>query len=140
MKSLRHTLESLLDSDFDINIISLEELIKTAYNTKFNPVKWKSFVEAIDHSFKHITDSDCAQDYFCTIEALDFEHNHYCVRLHYDPGHARGFGAQHNAIEIEHKSIETDKNGCHWLLKPCWFVPDIKEHRNLLNKVYGGRI
>ena len=37
MKSLQHAYESLLDADFDINMITLEEIIKTAYN-KLNSI------------------------------------------------------------------------------------------------------
>lgn len=37
MKSLQHVHEPLLDTDFDINMIALEEIIKTAYN-KLNSI------------------------------------------------------------------------------------------------------
>ena len=37
MKSLQHAHESLLDADFDIDMIALEEIIKTTYN-KLNSI------------------------------------------------------------------------------------------------------
>lgn len=136
MKSLHNTLaESLLDADFDVNVISLDEIVTKALHTNFNKKKWNEFVAAVENSFNPASGSDCAQDYFGTIEMLDFESG-YVVRIHFDPGRARGFGAKRKCIEIEYRNTNHSENGCHWLMKPAFEIPDTPTNRKYLNKLY----
>lgn len=135
MKSLQHTIESLLDDDFDVKIISLEEIVSTALRTKFNKNTWAEFMTSVENSFKSASSSDCAQDYFGTIEMLEFR-NSYEVRIHFDEGRARGFGARRNCIGIEYRRMNKSENGCHWLAKPAFEIPDTSANRKYLNKLY----
>lgn len=135
MKSLHNILEGILDQDFDVNIISLKELIKTVYTKRMTKKQWDELERSIEISFERVTGSDCAQDYFGTIEVFS-KHNE--IDIHYRPTgeRARGFGAKRNSMEIEKGNIKCSGNGCHWLLKPAYLIPDTDENLKLLEKVY----
>ena len=135
MKSLLHTLEGLLDSDFDINLITIEELINTVYTKRMTKKQWEEFAKTIDMSFEPADSSDCAQDYFGTIEVFQDERE---VHIHFKPPgtRARGFGVQMNSMEIKKGKIKCNRDGCHWLLKPAYQIPETQENECYLQEVY----
>ena len=51
MKSLQHAHESLLGADFDINMITLEEIIKTTYN-KLNTIQDGETIQSCQGRFR----------------------------------------------------------------------------------------
>lgn len=110
------------------------DVIKTVYTKRLPKRDWESFIESIANSFKPASSSDCAQDYFGTIEIFD---DGICVR--FDPDRARGFGATRNVIEITYKKIKTSSDWCHWLIKPAYQIEDTPANRKLLEKVYGNK-
>ncbi len=136
MKSLHNTLaESLLDADFDVKVISLEEIVDKALETKFNKTSWKVFVSEVENSFKPATKTDYAQDYFGTIEMVSFP-GEFIVRINFDPDRSRGLGSTRHSIEVSYRHTETDKNTSHWLMPPAFEIPDTPANRKYLNQLY----
>lgn len=135
MKSLLHTLEGILDSDFDINLITLEELINTVYTKRMTKKQWAALAETINMSFEPADSSDCAQDYFGTIEVFQDERE---VHIRFMPVNerARGFGARRDLLEVKKGKIKRGGDGCHWLFKPAYVIPETKENQQLLDEIY----
>lgn len=135
MKSLQHTLEGLLDQDFDIDVITLEELIDMVYTQRNTKKLWDKIMKAVDVSFEPANESDCAQDYFGTIELFP-KYREMTIRFEPSNERARGFGARRNILEIKKKRIKCDHDGCHWLMKPAYKIPETQENQNLLDEIY----
>lgn len=135
MKSLPNILEGILDQDFDVNIITLEELIDTVYTKRMTKKQWDELERSIEISFERVTGSDCAQDYFGTIEVFPNERK-IDVRFMPINERARGIGARRDLLEIKKGKIKRGGDVCHWLSKPAYEIPDTWDNQNLLNEIY----
>ena len=140
MKSLQNILaEGLLDTDFDINLITVEELVERVFGQRQTKKQWDELVKAIDISFEPANSSDCAQDYFGTIEVFPKERE---VHIRFKPPgtRARGFGVQMNSMEIKKGKIKCDQDGCHWLMKPAYLIPETRDNEYYLQEVYDAHV
>lgn len=135
MKSLQNILEGILDSDFDVNLISLEELINTVYTKRMTKKQWTELAKTIDISFEPADSSDYAQDYFGTIEVFPDERK---IDIRFMPinERARGFGSRRDLLEVKKGKIKRGGDRCHWLFKPAYQIPETKDNQNLLNEIY----
>ena len=134
MKSLQHIIEGLLDSDFDINLISVAELVERVFGQRQTKKQWDELAKTIDRSFEPADSSDCAQDYFGTIEVFPNERE---IHIRFKPPgtYARDFGVQMNSMEIKKGKIKYDRDGCHWLMKPAYQIPETRENECYLQEV-----
>ena len=140
MKSLQNILtEGLLDSDFDISIITLEELVERVFGQRQTKKQWEELAKAIEVSFEPVTESDCAQDYFGTIEIFPKERE---IHIYFKPSgtYARGFGVQMNSMVIKKGKIKCDHDGCHWLMKPAYLIPETRDNEYYLQEVYDAHV
>lgn len=135
MKPLYHIIEGILDVDFDVNIITLEELIDTVYTGRMTKKQWTELMQSIDTSFEPADSSDIAQDYFGTIEVFQDERK---IDIRFMPinERARGFGSRRDLLEVKKGKIKRGGDRCHWLFKPAYQIPETNDNRFLLNELY----
>lgn len=81
MKSLQNILaEGLLDSDFDFELLTIQDLTRKAFRTKMNRNSFKHFLQEIDASFERCKKTDTPDYHWGIIEVDEkkFEIIVYC--------------------------------------------------------------
>lgn len=136
MRPLQQLLESILDQDLDINLISFDEFLGTAescLDKKMTKKRFKEFIEDIDRSFELTAPMAKVQQYFCTIEVHEVHGN---IEVYYDPKNGTPVWRYFSFYLVGRNGIGAGCVDGHYLNGTAYQIPYTKENLKSLEALW----